>query len=220
MYIGEVIKKYREEHNLSTRTFAEKVGLSNGYISQLERIYDYRTNKPILVSYEALKKIADGMNITIDNLVSILEEDQEVTINEDINVKDIIVVPVLGTIPAGIPIEAIEDIVDYEEVIGLNKNKEYFGLVVRGDSMEPEFYNGTHVILEKTETCENRDYCAVLINGFEATLKQVIIQENGIILQPLNPKYETQFFTKKQIQELPVTILGVVVESRRKYKKI
>lgn len=71
MYIGEVIKKYREEHNLSTRTFAERANLSNGYISQLERVYDYRTNKPILVSYEAMKKIAEAMSMSIDSLVSI-----------------------------------------------------------------------------------------------------------------------------------------------------
>lgn len=83
---------------MSTREFADKVGLSNGYISQLERVYDYRTNKPILVSYNVLKKIAEGMRMSIDNLVAILEEDQEVTINEDIELLEeieLIQIPIL-----------------------------------------------------------------------------------------------------------------------------
>lgn len=131
------------------------------------------------------------------------------------------VVFVYGTIPAGTPIECIEDVIDTEEISVdmLKGGKEYFGLRVKGNSMEPEYLDGDTLILLKQDVCENGDDCVVMVNGQEGTFKRVFKNENGIILQPLNSAYDPVPYTNKEIEELPVRILGVVEEIRRKKKR-
>lgn len=131
------------------------------------------------------------------------------------------VVFVYGTIPAGMPIECIEDVIDTEEISVdmLKGGKEYFGLRVKGNSMEPEYLDGDTLILLKQDDCENGDDCVVMVNGQEGTFKRVFKNENGIILQPLNSAYDPVPYTNKEIEELPVRILGVVEEIRRKKKR-
>lgn len=131
------------------------------------------------------------------------------------------IVLVYGTIPAGVPIECIENILDTEEIPieMLKGGKEYFGLRIKGDSMFPEYLDGDTLILQKVDDCESGDDCVVTINGSDGTFKRVIKNENGIILQPLNTTYTPLVFTNQQISDLPVKILGVCVEIRRRKKK-
>lgn len=131
------------------------------------------------------------------------------------------IVFVYGTIPAGIPMECIEDIMDTEEISAdmLRGGKQYFGLRVKGNSMEPEYLEGDTLILEKVDDCESGDDCVVMVNGNDGTFKRVFKNENGIILQPLNPSYSPMVYTNEQIENLPIRILGVVVEFRRKKKR-
>lgn len=126
-------------------------------------------------------------------------------------------IAILGSIPAGIPLELIEDIIDYEEISEemLKGDKEYFGLKVKGNSMEPKYLDGDTLIIQKLSDCESGQDCIVMVNGDDGTFKRVIKNKDGIILQPLNPNYEIKFYTNKQIEELPIKILGVVKEIRR-----
>ena len=126
-------------------------------------------------------------------------------------------IPVLGSIPAGIPLEAVEDVVDWEEIPAqwLSGGKEFFALRVRGDSMSPRYEDGDVLILRRQDTCENGQDCAVMVAGGEATFKRVRISPTGVTLQPLNPDYDPMTYTNREIAELPVRILGVVVELRR-----
>lgn len=128
------------------------------------------------------------------------------------------VVFVYGTIPAGIPMECIEDVIDTEEISAdmLKGDKQYFGLKIKGNSMYPDYLDGDTIILEKTDDCESGDECCVMVNGSDGTFKKVIKNENGIILQPLNSEYQPMFYTNEQIKSLPVRIIGKVVELRRK----
>lgn len=129
-------------------------------------------------------------------------------------------IPVLGTIPAGIPLEAIEDVVDWEEIpkAMLNGGKEYFALKVKGDSMWPRFLPGDTVIVRKSPTCRSGEVCVVYVNGYDATLKEVRINEadKSVSLIPENKNYPPRTYTRKEVEELPVTIAGVVIELRRK----
>ena len=126
-------------------------------------------------------------------------------------------IPVYGQIAAGIPFEAIQEILDYEEIPrALLRGGEYFALQVRGDSMQPRICSGDVVILRKQEECESGDIAAVMINGNEATLKKVIYRSNGISLIPLNPAYQTQNYSYEDIIRLPVKIIGVAKEIRGK----
>lgn len=118
----------------------------------------------------------------------------------------------------GIPLEAIEEILDFEEIPQnwLKGDKEFFALKIKGNSMYPFYNDGDIVIFEKTNNCENGQHCAVMVNGDDATFKKVLKNEVGITLVPLNEDYEPVFYSNKQIKELPVTIIGVAKEIRRK----
>ncbi len=99
--------------------------------------------------------------------------------------------------------------------------KEYFGLRVHGDSMYPEYLDGDTVIVRRQPCCDNGDICVVYVNGYEATLKQVkLLEDGGLSLIPRNPTYAPRTFTPAEIADLPVAICGVVVELRRKVKKM
>ena len=220
MTIGDIIKNYRKENNLTLREFAKKCDLSYTYIFALEKDKDTRTGKPTTPSLDSLYSIAKGMNISAENLLTILDNNQEVSLSstEVTSRSSPAVVLVYGKIPAGIPMEMIEDIIDTEEIPSswLNGNKEYFGLKVNGTSMMPKYQNNDTIICLKCEDCESGDDCVVAVNGNDATFKKVIKNENGIILQPLNPSFAPLVYTNEDIKKLPVRILGKVVELRRK----
>ena len=128
------------------------------------------------------------------------------------------VVLVYGTIPAGIPMEMIEDIIDTEEIDAdmLKGGKEYFGLKIKGNSMYPEYLDGDTIILEKLDDVESGTDAVVMVNGNDGTFKRVFKNENGIILQPLNPEFQPMVYTNEQIEKLPIRVIGKVVELRRK----
>ena len=117
-------------------------------------------------------------------------------------------IAVLGFIPAGIPLESIENIIDYED-IPHDWQGEYFGLKVHGDSMSPKYLDGDTIIVKVQPTCENGQDCVVQVNGFDATLKTVYFKDGYFELRPFNSKYEPMNF-------VDVKILGIVVELRRK----
>ena len=99
----------------------------------------------------------------------------------------------------------------------LEHGEEYFALQVKGDSMQPKMDAGDVVIVRKQSDVGHGDTAIVLVNGSEATIKRVLKQEAGIMLAPNNPAYETKFYSNKEIADLPVVILGKVVELRAKF---
>lgn len=205
MSLGSRIRALREQSQLSQKEFAAKMNIANNTLSMYEN--DLRVPNDTIKS-----KIADYFGVTIDYLLGRAPIETG---------GDIVQIPVLGSIPAGIPLEAIEDIVDWEDIpkAMCSGGKEFFALKVKGDSMWPDFLEGDIVILRKTPSCETGDVCAVLVNGDEATLKTVKFAEDGsLTITPKNPSYPPKTFTPEQIQQLPVSIAGVVVELRRKIK--
>lgn len=127
-------------------------------------------------------------------------------------------VPVYGNVAAGIPIEAITDIDDYEEISQEMAAKgEYAALRIHGDSMEPKMSDGDVVIVRLQDTIESGETAIVMINGGDATCKKIMRTEEGIMLISTNPKYSPMFYSNKQIEEFPVRIWGKVVELRAKF---
>ena len=127
-------------------------------------------------------------------------------------------IPVLGDVAAGIPIEAVENIVDYEEIDQVMASAgEHFGLRLKGDSMEPRMREGDVVIVRKQEDVATGDVAVVLVNGDSATVKRIKKGPSGISLIPNNPAYDPMFYTNEEISSLPVRILGKVVELRAKF---
>lgn len=129
------------------------------------------------------------------------------------------IVLVYGTIPAGVPMEMIEDVLDTEEIDRdmLKGGKQYFGLRIKGNSMYPDYKDGDTIILEKVDNCESGQDCVVMVNGNDGTFKRVFKNENGIILQPLNSEYQPMIYSNEQIDKMPIKIIGKVVELRRKF---
>lgn len=127
-------------------------------------------------------------------------------------------IPVLGRVAAGIPIEAITDVDDWEEISeSMAKAGEYFALRIQGDSMLPEIRQGDIAIVRKQPCVESGEIAIVLVNGNDATCKKIQKQENGITLIGYNTAvYSPTFYTRKQIEDLPVCVLGKVIELRRK----
>ena len=83
MLLGEIVQKYREEHHLSQRQFAMKCGISNGYISMIEKNENPATGKPVEVSLPKLKAIANAMNISADELMRITDGDTLVSLEAE-----------------------------------------------------------------------------------------------------------------------------------------
>ena len=127
-------------------------------------------------------------------------------------------VPVYGNVAAGIPIEAITDIEDYEEISQeMAATGEYAALRIHGDSMEPKMSDGDVVIVRIQETIETGETAIVMINGSDATCKRIVRTSEGITLFSTNPKYAPMVYTNQQIEELPIRIWGKVVELRAKF---
>ena len=224
-YIGEYIRKYRGKTSL--REFAEKCGISHTHLDSIEKGYDPRTGKPVKVTVDTLKKIANAMGMSINDLLiqsgDVKLDELHFDNAEFVNLPtDTIQIPVLGTIKAGIAIEAQQDIIEYIDIPKdwIKGGKTFYGLKISGDSMYPKYSENDIVIFEHTEdyTIANNKDCAIMVNGFDATFKNVTINENGITLVPFNLNnsdgYQPTFYSKEQISSLPVKIVGIAREKR------
>lgn len=160
---------------------------------------------------DKIKKIADYLNVSKDWLEGVSD-------NPVVQQKKGNIINVLGDVAAGIPIEAVENIIDTEEIPqNLAKTGEFFGLRIKGDSMQPSICEGDTVIVKKQDDANNGDIVIALVNGDNATCKKLVKYDEGISLISLNPTYEPMVFSKKEIQEKPVRIIGRVIENRRKF---
>lgn len=214
----EQIKKMIIEKYGSIRNFSDKIGLPN---STVVSILDRGIKNSNITN---VMKMCKALNISVDNLI---DNNQLInTLNFDNATpieltKNVVRIPVLGRIPAGVPIEAIEDIIGYEEIPKewLKGGNEYFALVLDGDSMEPKYQDKDIGIFLKTSDCESGQDCCIKINGFDATFKRIKKQENGIMVIPLNENnssgFSTTFYTNDEIVNKPVEIIGVIKQIRR-----
>lgn len=201
MSIGKRLRMLREDLGLKQESLADLLNVNRASIS----LYESNKRKP---SQKILMKYSEIFDVSTDY---ILGNSRDLKKGEDYAT-----INVYGSIPAGIPIEAIEDISDTEDISfkDFDKNKTYIGLKVEGDSMYPKYLEGDTIILELTPDCESGTDAAVYVNGYEATLKTVIKNDNGTItLRPINTSYPPKTYGKN---DEPIKILGIVKEIRRK----
>ena len=198
--VVEMVKQLTKEQNMSMSELARRVGIAKSAIS---RYFNGTRELPL----NRIEDFAKALHTTSHILLGVEPETQK-------GIK----IPVLGTVPAGIPISAIEDILDYEDVPQSWSNQgDFFGLRIKGNSMYPKLENGDIVIVKKQSTADNGDVVIAMVNGDDATCKRYKRMDAGIMLTSDNSEYSPMFYTNEQVQSLPVTIIGKVVESRKKF---
>ena len=123
-------------------------------------------------------------------------------------------IPVLGNIAAGTPIEAIQNEVTRIPLpSNIEKNGEYFGLKVNGDSMiEAGINDGDTVIIKKTDTAENGKIVVALIDDHEAMLKRLRRKGKTVALESANRNYETKIFGPDRVK-----VQGILVSLYRNF---
>lgn len=189
------------DRNVTPTSVCESIGLSNS-------IYSYWKSKNTKPRQNVIRKLSEYFDVSETELLDGTESKIEV----------IRKVPVLGRVAAGIPIEAITDIEDIEEFDATAyPDAEFFALRISGDSMLPRINHGDIVIVKQQDYANDGDIVIALINGCDATCKQIHYIESGIELHSFNAAYSTMFFTDADIDRLPVRILGKVVELRAKF---
>jgi len=211
---GITAYKVAKETGVSTSTLTSwKQGKYTPKPDKLQKIADYLGVQPAFLTgeseYRTMKEAWEAFDDDVDN-------DQ---LQNEINAaRRGTRIPVLGNVAAGIPIDAIEDIVDYEEIEErIAKTGSFFGLRIKGDSMSPRIAEGDTVIVRKQEDAESGDVVIVLINGNSATCKRLMKYQDRISLISFNPIYKPMTFTQAEIKETPIQIIGKVVENRQKY---
>lgn len=197
------IKSAREDLKLTKRELAKRIGVHESSINKYEKgLVDIPLSK--------ISELARVLKVTEAYLMGWEEKLEQPPQGLQI--------PVLGTVAAGIPISAVEDILDYEEVPqSWESQGEFFGLRIKGDSMEPRMESGDVVIVRQQSDANSGDTVIVLVNGDDATCKRLQKTDNGIMLVSTNPKYPPMFYSDEDIRTKPVVILGKVVELRQKY---
>ena len=205
---AERIKEGMELRGLKQSDLVERTGISKGALSSyLSGRYVPKQNNIYL--------IAKALNVSEAWLMG---NDVPIDRYSSTTVRKGVTVNVFGCVAAGIPIEAVENIIDTEEITQkLARTGTFFGLKIKGSSMEPKFSDGDVVIVRQQDDAESGDIVIATINGDNATCKRLKKYENGIALLSTNPSFEPMFFSNQDIEEKPIKILGKVVELRAKF---
>lgn len=205
--LGNKIKTLRKSRNLTQTDLANE--LNSQFNLKVDRVmvskWETGFQTPVMYTVTCIAKV---LGVSVDYLSG------DKTTDGVSGVK----IPVLGYVKAGIPIEAVEEIIDYEEISRELADKgEHFALRIKGDSMEPKISDGDVVIVRKQESVENGQIAVVLVNGDDATVKKFFRNDNGIKLVSTNPSYDPFFYTPKEVDTLPVRVIGRVIELRSKF---
>ncbi len=194
-----IIKELRIKKGLTQVQLAKLCDVHQTAVSQWEK---GRTDP----DKDSLKILSEVFGVSVDTIMGISAADNKV------------IIPVLGYVRAGVPIEAVEEILDYEEISPqLAATGDFFALQIKGNSMEPRICENDVVIVRKQNDVDNGDIAVVLVNSMDATVKKIVKKGTSISLVPFNPNYDVMIYTADEISKLPVTIIGKVVELRGKF---
>ena len=202
MNIGNRIIQLREEQNISQLELSKKVNINNSVLSRIE-------SGKRAARDDELISLSKALNTSIDYLLGETDDPKEN--------KNATRIPVYESVSAGSPLLTNDEVVDWAEIPSEKAiNAEHFGLRVKGLSMYPVFQEGDLLIVRKQSDVDSGDLAIVLVNGEEATFKEVRKEKGGIMLVGYNPSVFTpRFFNTEDIHTLPVNIIGKVVEFRR-----
>ena len=202
------LRDLRLSRGLTLQQVADYVGL------QKAAIYKYEHGLTVNPKRSLIEKLATLFQVSPSYLLGINDEEEK----SDSAIKGVRI-PVLGNVAAGIPITAVTDVEDWEEIPEkMASSGTYFALKIKGQSMEPRIKDGDVVIVRQQSDVDTGDVAIVLVNGDEATVKEIKKLDTGIMLIGWNTAvYSPRFYSAKDIKSLPVRIIGKVVELRGKF---
>ena len=194
------LRQLRKSRGLNQNALADIFNVSQNAVS----CWETGERRP---DTDTLCKLAQFFGCTVDYFLGI--SDSQTSSGQ---------IPVLGYVRAGAPITAVENIIGYEEISNnMSSLGEHFGLKIRGDSMEPRIQEDSVVIVRKQATANNGDVVIAFVGDSDVTVKQFFKTETGIKLVPFNTSYDVMEFSYDQVNTMPVTLLGKVVEMRVKF---
>ena len=170
-------------------------------------------------SDDCMRKLCDYFDCSYDYLIGKTDNPYEIILGEKVISIDpslddddsmfVAKVPILGTVAAGLPMYAEQNILGYEEIPrSLIKGGEYFFLMVKGDSMiGSRIYPGDKALIRKQPSVEDGQIALVSVNDEEATLKRIRFIDGTAILYPDNPAYKPMVYPINEVK-----ILGYVVK--------
>lgn len=204
--VGARLKQAREFNNITLEEAGKKVDVHKSTVLRWENGETEKIKLPII------ETLAKYYNV---NPVWLMGYDVPM---ESIPIKKIdkIKIPVLGKVKAGYDYLAQENIIGYESIDNVSDPENYYALQVTGNSMEPLFSDGDIAIVHKQDNFDSGNTCIILVNGEEATVKKVVKMDDGIDLIAMNPYYPVRHFNKNEMNEIPVKIIGKVVEARKR----
>ncbi len=212
--LGKRIREVRQSKKMSQDELARFCGYnSRSSINKIEAgLNDIPQSK--------IKAIADALNVSPAWLMG-YDVDMKPAAFEPLPIPHMVKIPILGTVVAGEPLMSEENILGYEEIPEkLARIGDMFGLYVRGDSMTPTMQDGDVIIVHHQTYANSGDIAVVLVNGDEATVKEIKISDDGITLIGHNATvFPPRFYTAKEAEFMPVTICGVVYSVHRNLKK-
>ena len=160
----------------------------------------------------AIGKIAQALHVSPAWMIGM---PVPMTLTSAAPLEDSTVIPVLGTVAAGRPMYAEENIIGAER-ISPSLGENIFALQIHGASMEPRISDGDVVIVRQQEDAENGQVVIALVGDEEATCKRFMRYEDGTVaLLPFNPSFAPLVFPASKASE--VTVIGVVLESRSRF---
>lgn len=195
--ISDTIKQIRKSHYLNQTEFANRIGVTQGAVSQWEN----GLTRPNL---DQLRAISAAFGVSVDNIVAQLNGEPRRDLDA-VNIRRA-AVPILGTIACGqrvTPDTTPEGYADLPDGIRAD-----FALRCKGDSMEPTLKDGDLVLIRQQPEVEQGQIAAVNIGG-ETTLKHVYRQDNGLLLVADNPAYSPIFATISSDEEIIIHGLAV-----------
>lgn len=208
------LKSLREKKGVSQQAVAD-------YLEITRQAYSNYENGKRQADYETLLKLGEFFNVSIDYL---LNKEKSRPKNERLSIGNISnkipyssarYAPILGTIPAGAPILAVEDIEGYATV-PYNDDEDYFYLRVNGESMKGAgIQTGDLVLIRRQPCAEDGQIVACRVNGDEATLKRYKRKGDTVFLLPENPDFEPRIVPVSDFESGAAEIIGVALEVRK-----
>ena len=201
-YVRDICRK----KGITISKIENDLGYGNGYFNP-KKLKKFPIDRAV--------SIAEYLNIDVFDLLD--EKDQRLLIAS--SKSEPYKIPVVRRVAAGIPLDSIEEIIDWEELPAhMAMTGNYFGLLIQGNSMEPDIHDGDTVIVREQPNAEDGDVVVAIVNGNDGCCKKLKRYEDGsIALTSINPSYPPIYFNDSEIDNVPVRICGVVKELRRKF---